>query len=407
MKFLLTTLLILSASFYVCAQNTVKNSKKIIYSNESFYNYASKFVDEVDVKDLRYTEEKFYFRLNYNSQQLIDIWIDTSNQTQGQVVNYMYVKERKKTVFNKINLTKEQAQSAYELIKSSEVLSVPDADSIDNWVKPEFEDLYQSWKYPSLGDCGIEYSDTEVYTAKSYKNLIFQNIKQTAPQKLIDFIENINEVLNLRALNSDFENELPDGYFNFYDLLSYKGYDYFIGYEGSTKLFLGFSYPFLKTDNFYAKAKGRYDFKGNFDISIDVGKANLFYAKYYTNALHFGYRARRLDFLKEDVDFLNYRICLKNDFRSFFSFEIGGDYLHELENDSGKLGVLFGAFKQIKKLGLALFGKSYLYHNQFDYNIGISKYLGRIFTANGIIISLSYEKFYTYEDINFSLLFCL
>ena len=174
----------------------------------------------------------------------------------------------------------------------------------------------------------------------------------------------------------------------------------YVGYSGNTELPIGYHLGGSFKLGFYAELNHKFDFSGNQDFFVSIGKPNIIKVENFSSYLNISYRYRKLDFLKEDIDFNNTQISLSNYLLNAFSIVIGGEHLRE--NSLEKYGFVLGTSFWANKLNILMFGKACIYNEQTNFEIGISK---SFYFFNQFQIQISYEKFYTYEDVNFSLLF--
>lgn len=189
-----------------------------------------------------------------------------------------------------------------------------------------------------------------------------------------------------------------------------------VGYSANTKHPLGY-YLSLDLFSFHTYSNHKFDFSGKQDLLIGVSngisiktKIAENYMKSYSYFLNFSYEYRNLDFSDKNIEFNDYQIALGYFFiallRYDFSVKIGSNYLQE--SNSGKLGFIINSSISFGKVGISLSENVNIYKDQTYYNIDLCKYF--TFPENcflsAIYIGIGYEKFYTYEDINLSLIFC-
>ena len=203
MKSIITIILILQI-FCCNAQQNVAHIP--LYKNGDttlWYGLKSELINEIQLDDFL-TSPEFRFRF-WTNNQLIDISEDS-----GFVICYERKykdndwkrKKKRKLYTKKFELSQVEMNQLRELLDSSGILELPSEEDIEGW---------------SLGLDGITYTvelaDNSEYHFRTYWTPNVQT--ELSEAKLVnDFINNLNDILELKNKYDQFFAKLPKGCYN-------------------------------------------------------------------------------------------------------------------------------------------------------------------------------------------------
>lgn len=209
MKTVLQMLLMCLLTITAYGQNT-----KIIniprYKNGDtthWFKWQNERNDILRIAHLISSTDTFHFRF-WTNGQAVDIWTDDYKTFYGLLTNftdsyepYDMKKQKRKpstTFSNQVQLDTSLARKSYNLIKV--ISSIPSQDSINGW---------------GLGFDGISYhfetTTPTYYTFKSYWTPTAQDSNLIEAKQIQKFVENIYELLNLKAEYDKFFTTLKPG----------------------------------------------------------------------------------------------------------------------------------------------------------------------------------------------------
>lgn len=381
--------------------------KEIIDSiNDSYFEkYELPQLKKFDLKNLKTTQEDFYFRLSFHGTK-IDFWKDSLNQNNGFVTKFVYQSKKEvvvDTIIRKYPLDNVQLQKIENLIVFSKLDTIPDDSKIVKW---------------TFGFDGITYrfekATKKTYNVKSYWSPKYQDSTLFEVKKINMFINEFLKITKIDSLSVDFQKELPNGYFysNNGSFAFYKLHNSFVNldYLGDYRLPFGFcSHYYVNKINkkeFKIGASLNYqvDFNGNSRIQTYISKNSIFSAnKYYSDVIRFSYEKHDLDYIKSVGQFENYKINYAFSIDKYFNFGIS---YNQLVIDSRYNGLDLAFSKKMESVELTPYYEINLYENHLtNYVLGVSKTIKFNMHEKPIRIysNLYYEKLFDFRSINFSL----
>jgi hypothetical protein len=385
-------------------QNALSQEKVIKGDTTFWYRWNKSLAEKLVLKDYSTTQEDFGFRF-WNHGQVVEI-IRNNDSITGELTNYIYrYKPRKENkrdtiIFKKI-LDKDRVEAAYGIIQNSGILNLPSDNMIENW---------------SHGTDGITYiveqSDKNAYWLKNYWTPSSQD---SIPESIIvmDFVKLFSDTLDLSENYKEFRESLPhNGCYNSggMSVVCYIGNSFGLGYYGSTKLPIGFftslqlSYIGKLQTNFEIRVQHQTDNHGNYDFSLALGKGSLLLNKSQniSDFVMYQYRKRELDFVEPGIIFNNNTFIYGLTLHKNLDIAFGADFLQEENKTIG--GILY-ASKWISKPKISIIGKTSIFENHIDYQIGLSKsfYFNNRIPINSSSIGLYFENFKRYKDLSLSM----
>src|SRR5690606_9183706 len=97
--------------------------------------------------DFEQSKNDFAFRFR-NYGQVVEIMKDSTSFS-GTITNYVYYRKKRgvdsKTLFNKENISTEQAKQVYNLIKDTQILDLPSDKDINGWHNKVLMELFIYW----------------------------------------------------------------------------------------------------------------------------------------------------------------------------------------------------------------------------------------------------------------------
>lgn len=168
-----------------------------------WYKWRGELAQELKLKKIQSTTNKFYFRL-WTDKQVIDIWITNDKKYHGEITSWVkeYVsyskEEQTNRIFFKVNqMDSVQVFNTIRLIDSTKIQNIPDESLIKNW-QQGFDGITYN----------IETSDSLDYYFKTYWTPTSQDSVKEAVivQTFVDRVITTSEVSNLW---SRFAMEIP------------------------------------------------------------------------------------------------------------------------------------------------------------------------------------------------------
>ena len=398
MKYLILTIL-----FLITSINVSLSQDKVIKGDTAFwYPLNMSLFKKFKLTDFSKTHNNFCFRFFADNGQVVEI-IKNHDSITGVLINYTsrYKKGDEnesniKSVFNKITLTSSELNAAYKIIQNSQILNIQSDKMIEKWKQ---------------GDDGItyfiEHSDSNVYWFKTYWT---PNVQDTFPESIIvnNFVKSFSEALFLNKKFDVFIDSLPDKGCYSSGGMTFSCYNnglYGLGYTGSTKLPFGYNID-LKIRylgnlriNSVMTVQQQFDKHSNYNFSFTFDKGNLLFNRRdkKQDFILYNYRKTSLNFVESKIASENHQFCYGLSIpKKYFRIAIGADYLQE-ENRS--IGGMFYTSKSFRNTYINIFGKTSIFKNYVDYQIGIIRpfFIKRRFPIT--VVGLSYEKFINYKDL--------
>lgn len=355
-----------------------------------------------NLKDFEKSRNEFNFRIR-DYGQIIEIEKDSSGIS-GYITNYTYHtknanRDRVDTLFNKIILSPQKANSIYDVIIKSGILELPSDNKIKNWTNGLDGITYI-----------IEHADKKNYWFKNYWTPTAQDSIPEAVT-VLNFLKKLSDSLNLEEINRTFRNGLPKhGCYNSGGTSSicYASNTFELGYSGSTKLPVGFSTSYSATYIGQTKVNLgvslQYNFNKNnfYHLNFMVSKWNLFYEELqFSDFIAYNYQDRKLDINWSNNKFQDHQIKYGLNLKNNFGVGAGVDYLI---SDHEKLGGNLYAFKYFSQPIISMVLSSSLFKDHIDYKAQIFKsfYLNRSFVFRRITLGLTHEEFMHYKDLCFN-----
>lgn len=380
--------------------------KKILDSiDDSYFRKYELFQSEkLDLKNLKKTQEDFYFRLSFNGTK-IDYWKDSLNQNNGFVTKFIFRRKGNKiidTIVKKYSLNANQLQKLETLNEFSGLDSIPDDSKI------------AQWRFGCVGTTYIfENATKNAYSVKSYWEPKSQDTTLLEAKKINDFIDEFLNITENESLNQNFQKDLPNGYtYSSFGTMFYKLYNSSISFDylGDYRLPYGFSsYYYVnkiakKRFNLGASINYQVGFNGNSSVKTSVNKYNIFSDnKSYSDVIRFSYEKHDLDYIKSVGRFENYKINYAFSIDKYFNFGISYD---QLVINSRYNGLDLGISKDFESIELTPYYDINLYENHLtNYVIGVSKTIRFNIHEKPIRMysNLYYEKLFDFKSLNFSL----
>lgn len=381
--------------------------KEILDSiNDSYFEkYELPQLKKFNLKNLKVTQEDFYFRLSFHGTK-IDFWKDSLNQNNGFVTKFVYQSKKEvvvDTIVRKYLLDKAQLQKLEDLIDFSEIDAIPDDSKI------------AKWRY---GFDGITYrfekATKKTYNVKSYWSPKYQDSTLLEVKKINLFINDFLRITKIDSLSDDFQRELPNGYTysNNGSIAFYKLHNSFtyLDFFGNYRLPFGFSGGYYvnkinkKEYKIGVSLDYQVDFAGNSNLKTYIDKSSIFSKnKSFSDVIRFIYEKHDLDYIKTVGQFENFKINYAVFVDKYFNFGIS---YNQLVIDSRFNGLDLGISKDIESIELRPYYEISLYENHLtNYVLGISKTIKFNIQEKPIRIysNLYYEKLFDFRSINFSL----
>ncbi len=389
---ILAIIFILFVSNIYCHEKTIKGDTAF------WFNRNEKIINTVGLKDLSNTKDEFNFRFR-NHGQVIEL-TKNNDTISGVVVNYTYhITNYKKNkegdiVFTKDTINTKTVDSIYQYIINSSIVNIPSDKDIKGWYQGVDGTTYI-----------IEHSDKENYWFKNYWTPS-ASFGDSIPEAFIisNFVDTISFILDLGQKYKVFKNGLPEiGCYTSGGgtTMCHPSNSIRIGYSGSTKLPYGYNLLAIfnnigKTKtNFEIGLNHKFDLSGNFDLSSGFSKWQLFLEKdsRYQDFINYSYRIRQFD--SQEIKLQNHTIVYGLTLKNGLSVSLGSSYLIE---EKSKWGLSLNASKWFDNQNFKLLFESSTFKDNFNYKVGINKYL-RI-KRKSIGIGVYYEDFEGYKDVS-------
>lgn len=383
----------------VFGQKTVNDSliskfeKKIVYLNQEI----------LKLKDLKKTNEDFYFRLNSN-EITIELF---NNNGVFNLESHQYYFQGKNgknidTIVNHIKYNNEIAIWLYDNINRENIGSkTPEKNKFSGKSGIFMPDDYY-----------LEFSNKNNYSIKSFPHSNLDTISEN--YTLRNLINDLYEKIEVENIKKAFIDRLPSGY-NYKKLFSYSFYKMAnsslqFGYYSNIRLPLGFSFYYnlrkvkKKNLNIGSGIILQNNFKDNIHFEGELTKRGIFEdRKNYTDSFRITYEFSKLNYIKTVSNFENYKIIYSGTIDKYFSFDLG---YNQLKTEKKSNGFSIGLSKNYESIHLEPFYKLDCFQNKMtNYKIGFYKSFPirtdkksfRIYT------SLFYEKTFDFRSLNFSL----
>ena len=390
------------AGMIICL-TSLKSQGKAISGDTIFWQELNRpLVDKFDLSHFPTSNHEFSFRF-WNHSQVIEI-IKNGKEITASITNYIFQlsknqEENKKTLFQKTTLPQEFANQLFTAIQNSNILALPSDDEIEDWSQGFDGTTYI-----------IEHADPSNYSYKTYWTPTAQD-SLAAALRLIDFIQTLDDVLNLKESYNEFIKTIPQkGCYmtSGSTVMCYISNTFGLGYHGSTRLPLGYS------ANTYLSRIGNWhpnlgfgiqhqlNKHGDYDFSAQVSTNKVFMKK--DNGLRdfisYNFRKRNLSFVDTENQFVSHKVYYGFALKKNLNIALGIDNLKDIERETG--AILYVS-KWMDQARINISGISSLFQDRVDFKVGGTK---SIYPSSAFVQSLSLglflEKFKNYTDLNFS-----
>src|SRR5690606_27856921 len=365
-----------------------------------WYKYAKELENEIQLNDFEQSKNDFVFRFR-NYGQVVEIMKDSTSFS-GTITNYVYYRKKRgtdsKTLFNKENISTEQAKQVYNLIKDTQILDLPSDKDINGWQQGTDGTIYI-----------LEYADKSTYSFKHYWSPHIQEVPEA--KKFQNFIAALSDMLRLNRSHQEFEDNLPkrSGFYNVGSIASafkiYSGTS--VGYSGATKLPFGFfanhftSYIGRNEVNLGGSIQYNFDGKGFHHLNFQLSKSRIFYKQDNFDYVAYTYQDRKINIAQNKKHFQNHQIQYGIHFKNF-GVGAGVDYLMA---DYEKVGGSIFLSKWFSVPEISSSFSTSIFANQFNYKIALERLFNfnDRFPLSNIYLNLTYEKYLNYNDLYFGI----
>lgn len=381
-------------------------TKTIVGDTTYWHKHVNPILRDIEARDFVKSDNDFNFRLQYYGQ-VIDIW-KSNDKVGGSLTNYIFKsgikrESKKETVYQKNILPDSIVYKVLHIINTTDILNLGSEEEIEGW-RQGFDGITYT----------IEHSDENNYWHKTYWAPYLQDsLKESLV--VIDFVNSISDLVKTKESYNQFETDLPhNGCYTQASthIMCYSPSSLSVGYIGTHKLPLGYtafyssSYIGNLRTGFGLSVSHQFDTHGDYDFSTSASKWDLLSNSKKGNGdfLQYTYRLRKDQHIKDGTIYRNHQILYGLRLKST-NVSLGVDFLNGEKNKTG--GII--AIKQnILKSQFSLDGKSSIFKDQFDYTIGISKYIP-VYTKlfSGAFVDLYYENFAGHGNIGWGLSFLL
>lgn len=377
--------------------------KKIVGDTAYWYRWRLPLIQELGLTDFEKAEEDFAFRFSRDGY-LIEIK-GSAGILSGTISNYVFWKKRgekyKGEEMIKINtaLSPQKINSIYELVKEINILELPTDADISGW---------------SDGLDGVtyftEYSTQSAYTIKNYWTPKAQGDLPEA-QKFLLFIDNITQIADLERNSKALMQIVPRRgcyhtrgglihcFINKNSRFGYRGSTKLpvgatltlgVGYIGKRFIDLNFGGSYQKNDN------------GDHAYVLSAYKGGVFSKGEWEKRdfLSYQIKVKRLAFLMNNETLSNHQILYGRSFGRKTTIRLGGDFFSGASSAVGlRAGVSIKLFDWMWAYSRASFFK-----DRIDHEVGFATSidLDNWFLIRGLNLEVNYEKYFDYQDINFT-----
>lgn len=356
------------------------------------------------LKNLKKTNEDFYFRLN-NNEITIELFYNNGILNLETHQYYFQRKNSKNTdtIINHIKHNNENAIWLYDKIEKAKIEKItPTKVKVTGKSGVFMTDDYY-----------LEFSNKDNYSIKSFPYSDLDTISENYTLK--NLVNDLYKKIEVENLKKDFVDRLPSGY-HYKNLFSYSFYkmlnsNFYLYYNGNYRLPLGAYFGYYvnkikkKKFNMGVRFQIQNNLNNNLNIENVIWKGKIFgNQKTYSDYFRLIYEYNKLDYIKTFTKFENKKIIYSGKYNKYISFAIGYDQLKTDKIYSN--GFIFGISKDFESIHLEPYYDISVFENRItNYKLGINKSF-QIKAGNKnlrIYTSLFYEKTFDFKSLNFSL----